>query len=101
MIIKLRSSCEKTYIFESNALIMKNIYKQLDIDLKLIKFPTKRAITAANRYEVDGELSRVAGLSKQYKNLIQIPIPINSINITVFSKNAQFVVIRMGKFKTI
>ncbi len=81
---------EETAVVRASVLL-KRAYKKLGVDMKLIRFPASRALVEANAgRSVDGELIRIAGLTQQYPNLIQIPVRIANFRISVFSKTVDF-----------
>ncbi len=72
--------------------ILREAYRRLGIAVTIRKYPAERALKTANQGRVDGEVQRINGLSKKYKNLIQVKPPINYINGTVFAKSADFII---------
>ncbi len=70
--------------------IVREAYKKISIELEIHHFPGERAINMANYGETDGELFRIAGIDKQYKNLLMIPISVTGTEIIVFSKTVNF-----------
>ncbi|WP_160168587.1 substrate-binding periplasmic protein [Catenovulum agarivorans] len=52
--------------------VMRQAYKKLGYDIEVWPLPAARALYMSSTGRVDAELGRVAGLSKQYKTLIQI-----------------------------
>lgn len=70
--------------------VMREAYRRLGYSLKVIKFSGERAIWTANNGMVDGELFRVDGIDKKYKNLIKIPLSISEIDLVVFAKGKDF-----------
>ncbi len=72
-------------------LMLQRAYKKLGIDMKLIRFPASRALAEANAgITVDGELIRIANLSKRYPNLLQIPVMIARLRLSAFSNTVDF-----------
>ncbi len=69
-------------------LISQEASRRLGIDFKIINMPSERSLQLANQGEIDGEGLRVAGLSKQYPNLVQVPERFTSISFVAFSKDA-------------
>ncbi|WP_194271271.1 ABC transporter substrate-binding protein [Zoogloea sp. 1C4] len=53
-----------------------------------MSLPSERSLVAANLGEVDGEGLRVAGLSAQYPNLVQVPERFVRISFVAFAKDA-------------
>jgi len=55
--------------------VVQEAYKSIGITTIFKKYPTSRSFMIANKGYSDGETSRIAAISKKYKNLIMIPIP--------------------------
>jgi polar amino acid transport system substrate-binding protein len=70
--------------------ILKEAYRRMGYDFKVVKFSGERSLACANNGDVDGELFRVGGLEKEYKNLIRVPFSILTIEIVIFTKNVIF-----------
>lgn len=62
--------------------------RRIGIGFKLVHLPSERSLTAANLGEIDGEGLRVAGLSNQYPNLIQVPERYVRISFVAFARDA-------------
>jgi polar amino acid transport system substrate-binding protein len=63
-------------------------FRRIGADFKLVSLPSERSLYAANLGEVDGEGLRVAGLSSQYPNLVQVPERFISVSFVAFAKDA-------------
>ncbi|MCB1773709.1 MAG: transporter substrate-binding domain-containing protein [Gammaproteobacteria bacterium] len=61
---------------------------RLDVSFELINLPSERSLRSADQGEIDGEGLRVAGLSKIYPNLVQVPEPFVKIKFVAFAKDA-------------
>ncbi len=73
------------------SLLLKQAYEKLGVSMELVRLPASRALIEANNgVQIDGELIRIAGLAKQYPNLVQIPVMIANFKISVFSKTIDF-----------
>jgi polar amino acid transport system substrate-binding protein len=64
-------------------------FRRVGVDFKLVSLPSERSLHSANLGEVDGEGLRVAGLSSQYPNLIQVPERYIGVSFVAFSKDAR------------
>lgn len=62
-------------------------FRRAGVHLKLVKLPAERALLDANAGIGDGDLTRIAGLEKQYPNLVRVPEKLVDWNFTAFSKN--------------
>ena len=67
--------------------VLKEAYKRMGVEINVLRLSAKEALRRSNAGEADGEVARIDGASKQYANLVQIPIPISYIQGAVFSKN--------------
>ena len=70
------------YIFSN---ILKQVYSDIGIDTEFTPLPSARSLVNANRGITDGEIARIKGLNKLYKDLIQVPIPIMTSGIYALS----------------
>ena len=61
-------------------------FKRIGKNIKFVHKPDQRSITDSNEGRGDGELMRVAGLSKIYPNLIQVSENIIDLEYVAFSK---------------
>lgn len=84
------STPENTVDTAIGEVIVREAYGRLGIDVVIKKYPAERAVRLADSGELDGEVQRIAGLSEQYPNLIQVQPAINFIEATVFTKSATF-----------
>ncbi len=50
----------------------------------------ENALLKVDQGKLDGELQRVSGLGRLHKNLLEIPVPINYVQGSVFTKNIEF-----------
>ena len=67
-------------------IVTKEALKRIGYKLKTLQLPAERGLKNANAGIEDGEMSRVAGLSKTYPNLIQVPEKIMDWEFVVFSE---------------
>ena len=63
-------------------------FRRAGLAIKLVSLPSERSLQSANAGEVDGEGLRVAGLSSQYVNLVQVPERYISVSFVAFAKDA-------------
>lgn len=71
------SAPENAPIQDVSVLVLTKAYSKLNLKIRVDYIPNKRALRSANQGVYDGEVSRVKGASKQFKNLIMVPVPIN------------------------
>lgn len=72
--------------------ILKEAYQRLGIAIVHEPLPPFRSLEMVNAGEIDGELSRVAGIEQQFPNLVMAPVPIIMLDNVVFTKQAEFAV---------
>jgi polar amino acid transport system substrate-binding protein len=63
-------------------------FRRVGVELRLVKQPAERALINANAGVLDGDLTRIAGLKKQYPNLVRVPEKLVDWEFTAFSKDA-------------
>ena len=61
--------------------------RRLGYELQLVKLPPERGLINANAGIEDGDLTRIAGIEKQYPNLIQVPEKVMDWEFAAFSKD--------------
>jgi polar amino acid transport system substrate-binding protein len=70
--------------------ILRFVYARLGIAIELVDLPAGRALTLSNSGTLDGEIQRVAGITRNFPALIQVMTPINYIEPAVFAKRLDF-----------
>lgn len=68
--------------------LSKEALRRIGVDFKLVSLPSERSLYSANLGEVDGEGLRIAGLSGQYSNLVQVPERYIGISFVAFARDA-------------
>ncbi len=63
-------------------------FRRIGFELRLVKLPAERGLINANAGIEDGDLLRIAGLEKQYPNLIRVPEKLVDWEFTAFGKDA-------------
>lgn len=53
--------------------VVKEALHRIGYQLKTVRLPAERGLVNANRGVIDGEMSRVKGIEKTYRNLIRVP----------------------------
>jgi polar amino acid transport system substrate-binding protein len=64
------------------------VFRRVGVELRLVKLPAERGLINANAGVLDGDLTRIAGLDKQYPNLVRVPEKLVDWEFTAFSKDA-------------
>lgn len=84
---------------EIATIVMKEAFRRLHQDVQVVFFPGARELDIVNKGEVDGELYRMEGLDKVYKNLVRVPVAITNVEFVVFSKNSNLKIENWGSLK--
>jgi polar amino acid transport system substrate-binding protein len=63
-------------------------FRRLGYELRLVKLPAERGLINANAGIEDGDMVRIAGLEKQYPNLVRVPEKLVDWEFSAFSKDA-------------
>jgi len=66
--------------------LMIEAFKRIGKSIKILHKPSKRSLKDTNEGRGDAEYIRVAGLSKIYPNLIQVPVNVIDLGYVAFSK---------------
>ena len=66
--------------------ILKVVYARLSLPIEFVDLPAGRALTLSNSGVLDGEVQRVAGITRNFPALIQVMTPINFIELAAFTK---------------
>ena len=64
------------------------VFRRAGAELRLVKLPAERGLINANAGVEDGDLARIAGLEKQYPNLVRVPEKLVDLEFSAFSKDA-------------
>jgi len=62
-------------------------FRRAGAAIRFVSLPSERSLHAANQGEVDGEGLRIAGLSGQYPNLVQVPERYIGISFVAFARD--------------
>ncbi|WP_271274415.1 substrate-binding periplasmic protein [Aliamphritea hakodatensis] len=68
--------------------VIREAYKQLDIEVDADYLPASRSLMMAAKGQYDGELYRIAGISEDYPHLLQVPTPVNRVEVVAFCRSA-------------
>ncbi len=72
--------------------LAEDVFRRIGLEVEIEQLPGERALMVANAGYNDGELFRVGGLEKHYKNLIRVPEPIIKLDFTGFTLGKPFIV---------
>jgi len=70
--------------------VLEDAYRKLGITLVFKELPATRALAESSEGLVDGEFQRRGGLGATYPDLIQVKVPINWLDICVFTQSVHF-----------
>ncbi|TMO85604.1 hypothetical protein CWC15_07275 [Pseudoalteromonas spongiae] len=76
-------------------------YKAIGVDISIIEFDHKSSLAAANLGELDGQIGRVIGISKEYPNLIASNTPLMYLNLVLLTNKGQCENCRIQQLSTI
>lgn len=68
-------------------LIVKNMFQRINIEAKTVLLPSERSLINANTGVNDGNIARIEGLEKKYRNLVMVPGKIINFDFVAFTKN--------------
>jgi polar amino acid transport system substrate-binding protein len=63
-------------------------FRRAGVELRLVKLPPERALINANAGIEDGDLTRIAGLERQYPNLVRVQEKLTDWEFTAFGRDA-------------
>ncbi len=69
-------------------LVAGEAFRRAGAELRLVKLPAERGLINANAGIEDGDMARIAGLEKQYPNLVRVPEKLVDWEFSAFSKDA-------------
>ena len=67
--------------------IILDAFRRIGAQVQIVHQPPERALVNANEGLIDGDCWRVGGLAAQYPNLVQVPQPVDLVQIKVFTRN--------------
>lgn len=71
---------------DMSALILQEAYASMGVEIDVLRYPGLRSLKSANQGIVDGELSRFKAFQNDYPNLVPVPVPVNHLSGTAFTK---------------
>lgn len=72
--------------------VVAEAYRRMGIEISVTTYPGKRSLIYANEGKADGELFRIAGMDKEFPNLLMVPVPVNTLDGMVYTKEKEFTV---------
>jgi len=83
-----------TPIQDISAQVLRKAYANIGLKVRIKRVPLARSLVLSNKGYFDGEVSRVEGIDSRYKNLVQIPEPINFIEGSAFAKSNELNILK-------
>lgn len=71
---------------------LQRVYAEIGYAIELRRYPVKRSYIQADFDKIDGILISTDSLSKDFPNLVAVPVPLTQVDLVVFSIAEDFVV---------
>ena len=69
--------------------VLREAYKKIGMVLLFKNIPQRRGIILANEGKLDGELMRIKGIEKKFKNLVMVDAPIQTLKMVATTKKSK------------
>jgi len=73
--------------------VVRAAYKKIGISVEFDDLPARRALEWANSGRTDGDLARIDGTEKKFKNLIKISTPVTEFKGVVFTRKIKKIIL--------
>ncbi|MDF2178403.1 transporter substrate-binding domain-containing protein [Aliiglaciecola sp. CAU 1673] len=83
------SAPDEAAVQEVSERVLREAYQNIGYHIRVERLHNPRALMLSNAGEFDGELSRVKGISAEFKNLLPVPAPVNFNEGYAFTKNPE------------
>mgnify|MGYP001823162306 CR=1 FL=1 len=70
--------------------VMTEAYRRIGVDVEFRAFPAAEALEASSNGQTGAELQRIDGITRRFKTLVQVPVPINYLQGMAFSNKYTF-----------
>lgn len=70
--------------------IVGEAYRSIGIEITTSAMPGERALMIADHAKTDGDINRVAGIEKNYPNLMMVPVAVMNFDAVVIVKKVKF-----------
>lgn len=84
------SSPKGSSVHKPSKVVLEEAYKKIGVGVSFVEMPGERSLKDSNSGKNDGEVTRIKGISKKYKNLVIVPVAINYLEGSVLTKNKKF-----------
>jgi polar amino acid transport system substrate-binding protein len=81
---------EDSYEVEIGIAVLTEAYERLGVELEVERLPGDLALRRSSSGAADGEVHRIDGIEGDYPSLVQVGIPINYIEVGVYSRDPEF-----------
>ncbi len=78
----LLSTPEQTGMLD---LVLKEAFRRIGRHAEIVFTPNERSLLSANNGQLDGEINRIAGMEKEFPNLVQVPEPNMTMHFVAFA----------------
>jgi polar amino acid transport system substrate-binding protein len=82
--LTLGRQAEESLVSDISQRIVTEAFARAGVPMVFRRLPLPRSLEAANDGEIDGDLHRIADVVSRFPNLVQVPTPINRIDIVVY-----------------
>jgi polar amino acid transport system substrate-binding protein len=94
-VLTLNDTNEPPYTTEDHTgfldVVAGEAFRRAGVELRLVKLPAERGLLNADQGVDDGDLTRIAGLEQQYRNLIRVEEKLIDWEFAAFSRNTTIV----------
>jgi len=80
---------EDSYEVEIGITVLEEAYSRLGVGLDVTRLPGDLALRRSSSGAADGEVHRIDGIAGAYPALVQVGIPINYIEVGVYSRDSE------------
>lgn len=90
-VLYLNSASAEPYVTDAHDgfhdLVMAEVGRRMGIEFRILRLPAERALISSNEGVIDGEISRLPGLEKQYTSLLRVPEAIRVTHFSAFARD--------------
>jgi polar amino acid transport system substrate-binding protein len=90
---------EDSVVSDISLRIMTEAFARAGVQVVFKQLPLPRSLEAANDGEIDGDLHRIADVVAKFPNLVQVPTPINRIDIGVYGASPSIVTLSRAELR--
>ena len=64
--------------------LIKNVYDRLGVEIEIVTVPVSRGLKLVDQGLFDGDVVRLGSVIKDFDNLIEIPVPLTEVDISLY-----------------